>query len=110
MNDWCGCIISEILSKMLAQRRFFQRRVKHALGFLILDSGTELSAKGVLVPPKVLADRGRGDRSKTRLGKVQGAAIDEPSKKKSSKINLLMLLDGKHAPVRGVQFTIAIES
>ncbi|MBM4223053.1 MAG: hypothetical protein FJ161_04575, partial [Gammaproteobacteria bacterium] len=49
---------------------------------LILDSGTELSAKGVLVPPKLLADRGRGDRSKTRLGKVQGAAIDEPSKKK----------------------------
>ena len=49
---------------------------------LILDSGTELSAKGVLVPAKYrAADRGRGERSKTSLGEARGAAIDEPSKK-----------------------------
>ena len=49
---------------------------------LILDSGTELSAKGVLVPPKPQVDTGRGERSKTSLGQAQSAVLNETSKKK----------------------------
>ena len=49
---------------------------------LILHSGTELSAKGVLVPPRSQVDKGRGERSKTSLGQAQSAVLNETSKKK----------------------------
>ena len=49
---------------------------------LILHPGTGLSAKGVLVPPKLPPDKGRGERRKTSLGQAQSAVFDEPSKKK----------------------------
>jgi len=54
---------------------------KRAITF-ILHSGTELSAKGVLVPPRPQVDIGRGERSKTSLGQAQSAVLNETSKKK----------------------------
>jgi hypothetical protein len=40
-----------------------------------------LSAKGVLLPPKLQVDTGRGERSKTSLGQAQSAVLNETSKK-----------------------------
>jgi hypothetical protein len=54
---------------------------KRAITF-ILHSGTELSAKGVLVPPRPQVDTGRAERSKTSLGQAQSAVLNETSKKK----------------------------
>ena len=45
---------------------------------LILDTGTVLSARGVLT----LSDKGRGAKSKTGIGSPVHASGDEPSKKK----------------------------
>jgi len=53
---------------------------------LMLHSGKELSSKGVLVPPKPLKDKGRGERRKPPLGISQGAVLDEASKKKIKRI------------------------
>ena len=45
---------------------------------LLLDTGTVLSARGVLTS----ADKGRGAKGKTRMGSPVHASGDEPSKKK----------------------------
>jgi hypothetical protein len=54
---------------------------KRAIGF-ILDSGTELSARGVLTPKSGI---GRGASRKTRRAKATLAEGDETSKKRKSK-------------------------
>ena len=45
---------------------------------LLLDTGTVLSARGVLT----LSDKGRGAKGKTGIGSLVHASGDEPSKKK----------------------------